>query len=216
MNKIIQLREAVVTGDSEQAINIAKELLESDISVKDVVDNLTEAMQELGEKFERFEVFLPELVVAADAFISAMEILKPKIDQEYAATGAAKKPTVVIGTVSGDYHEIGKTVVGLLLQANGFEVVDLGADVDHVAFIDEAKKHKADIVGLSALMTTTMVRMEDTVRMVREQNLPCRVMIGGAVVSQSYADLIGANGYADDAVAAVRVATRLCAEVRSA
>jgi len=93
---------------------------------------------------------LPELVVAADAFISAMEILKPKIDQEYAATGAAKKPTVVIGTVSGDYHEIGKTVVGLLLQANGFEVVDLGADVDHVAFIDEAKKHKADIVGLSA------------------------------------------------------------------
>ncbi|MGB4437119.1 MAG: B12-binding domain-containing protein, partial [Acetomicrobium sp.] len=96
MNKIIQLREAVVTGDSEQAINIAKELLESDISVKDVVDNLTEAMQDLGEKFERFEVFLPELVVAADAFISAMEILKPKIDQEYAATGAAKKPTVVI------------------------------------------------------------------------------------------------------------------------
>ncbi|MFA6691100.1 MAG: corrinoid protein [Saccharofermentanales bacterium] len=213
MNKIIQLREAVVTGDSEQAINIAKELLESDISVKDVVDNLTEAMQELGEKFERFEVFLPELVVAADAFISAMEILKPKIDQEYAATGAAKKPTVVIGTVSSDYHEIGKTVVGLLLQANGFEVVDLGADVDHVAFIDEAKKHKADIVGLSALMTTTMPAQQEFIKIAMEAGVrdKFKIMIGGAPTSREWAEEIGADGWAFDAFEAVEVAKQLAA-----
>lgn len=130
--------------------------------------------------------------------------------------GQEAKATIVMATVEGDIHDIGKNIVCLMLKNFGYDVVDLGKDVAAADIVAAAMAHKASVIGLSALMTTTMVRMEDTVRLVREQGLACRVMIGGAVVSQSYADLIGADGYADDAVAAVRVATRLCAEVRSA
>lgn len=215
MSQIEKLRDVVVEGDTEQAVEVAKVFLEADTPVKEVVDVLTDAMQDLGQKFENFEVFLPELVVAADAFMAAMEVLKPKIEQEHAASGAAEKPVVVIGTASGDYHEIGKTVVGLVLQANGCEVVDLGADVDPVTFMDEAKKNKASVVGISALMTTTMPGQQEFIDLVKEAGLEgkFKIMIGGAPTSQEWADSIGADGWSFDAFGAVDVVKKLAATV---
>ncbi len=211
MENIEKIRTLVIEGDTGNAVKAAEEFLDSGTPVKELVDTLTEAMQELGKKFENFEVFLPELVVAADAFMAAMEVLKPVIEMEHAAGGSSKKQVAVIGTVSGDYHEIGKTVVGLVLQANGFEVVDLGADVDPVRFMDEARKHRASIVGLSALMTTTMPAQQEFIKLLKEAGLEgqFKVMIGGAPTSREWADSIGADGWAFDAFAAVDVAKGL-------
>lgn len=213
MNPIEKLRDIVIEGDTEMAMKAAEEFLNSDTPVKEVVDTLTVAMQDLGRQFENFDVFLPELVVAADAFMAAMEVLKPKIEKENAESGAAQKPVAVIGTVAGDYHEIGKTVVGLVLQANGFEVIDLGADVDPVTFMDEARKHKASVVGLSALMTTTMPAQEEFIKLVKEAGVEgqFKIMIGGAPTSREWAEAIGADGWAFDAFEAVRVAGKLSA-----
>jgi trimethylamine corrinoid protein len=211
IDMLAKLRTFVIEGDTDNAVKAAEAFLGSETPVKEVVDTLTEAMQHLGQQFENFEIFLPELVVAADAFMAAMDVLKPKIEMEHSASGLFKKPVAVIGTVSGDYHEIGKTVVGLVLQANGFEVVDLGSDVDPVRFMDEALKHKASIVGLSALMTTTMPAQQEFIRLLKEAGMDgqFRVMIGGAPTSREWADSIGADGWAFDAFAAVAVAKDL-------
>lgn len=215
MAQIEKLRDMVIEGDTEKAVEVAEEFLRTDTPVKDVVDILTEAMQDLGRKFENFEVFLPELVVAADAFMATMDVLKPKIEKEHSESGAPGKPVILMGTVTGDYHEIGKTVVGLVLQANGFEVVDLGADVDPIKFMDESRKHKASIVGLSALMTTTMPAQQEFIRLVKETGMEgqFKVMIGGAPTSREWADNIGADGWAFDAFAAVEVAQKLVSAV---
>lgn len=211
MDQLAKIRDIVIEGDTENAVKAAGEFLSSETPVKEVVDILTEAMQDLGRKFENFEVFLPELVVAADAFMAAMDVLKPKIEKEHAESGGARKPVAVVGTVSGDYHEIGKTVVGLVLQANGFEVVDLGADVDPVRFMDEARRHRASVVGLSALMTTTMPAQQEFIKLVKEAGMEgeFKVMIGGAPTSREWADSIGADGWAFDAFAAVAAARDL-------
>lgn len=211
MDLLEKLRILVVEGSAEEAVSAAKALLETETKAKEIVDGLTLEMQRLGERFERFEVFLPELVVAADAFLSVMEILKPKLEAELSGTGIKERPTIVLGTVKGDYHEIGKTVVGLVMQANGFDVIDLGADVDPVTFMDEAKRHKAALVGLSALMTTTMPAQEEFIKLLKEAKMEgqFKVMVGGAPTSLEHAKRIGADGWAFDAFGAVVEAKRL-------
>ena len=204
---------AVLKGQKDRIVGLLGERIAAGEDPFVLVDGeMIPAIAKVGEKYERKEYFLPQLLLCAETMQLGFESIKHLLVRE----GQEAKATIVMATVEGDIHDIGKNIVCLMLRNFGYNVIDLGKDVAARDIVAAAVTHQASVIGLSALMTTTMVRMEDTVRMVREQNLPCRVMIGGAVVSQSYADLIGANGYADDAVAAVRVATRLCAEVRSA
>ena len=153
---------------------------------------------------------MPQVLLAAEALKQGFQVLRAALPAE--KTESLGK--VMLATVAGDIHDLGKNIVAALLENNGFEIVDLGKDVPAARIVDEAEARQAAVIGLSALMTTTMVRMEDTVRLVRERGLATRIMVGGAVVTRAYADMIGAHGYADDAVAAVRVVTQLCAEAR--
>ena len=204
---------AVLKGQKDRIVDLLRERIAAGEDPFVLVDGeMIPAIAKVGEKYERKEYFLPQLLLCAETMQIGFESIKHLLVRE----GQEVKATIVMATVEGDIHDIGKNIVCLMLRNFGYTVVDLGKDVAAADIVAAAVSHQASVIGLSALMTTTMVRMEDTVRLVREQGLPCRVMIGGAVVSQSYADLIGAHGYADDAVAAVRVATRLCAEVRSA
>ena len=200
MKEVIDLREAVIAGDTDKAVEIAKRLVESDIKPEEVVAELSGAMQELGGQFERFEVFLPELIVAAESFMAAMEIFEPKL-LESQPTYGQDRPTIVLGAAQGDYHEIGKLIVELVLKADGVNVIDLGVDVDNVEFIDEAIKHKADYIGVSALMTTTMPAQEELIRLLEEQGLrdKVKVLIGGAPTSQEWCEQIKADGWSFDA-----------------
>lgn len=201
------LEDAVLRGNKESVTALVEAELASGADPLALVqEKLIPAITEVGARYERREYFLPQLIRAAETMQKAFKTLKPLLE---AQRGAEKRPVIVLATVEGDIHDIGKNIVALLLGNHGFEVVDAGKDVKAADIIACAKQHNAAIVGLSALMTTTMVRMEDTVRLIREENLPYRVMIGGAVVTQSFADAIGADGYSADAVSAVRLAKSL-------
>lgn len=207
MAKIKELCNFVMEGDTEEAVQIAQELLASaDTDVKYVVEQLGEVMKEIGVKFENFEVFLPELVVAADSFLGVMEVLEPKL-LELNEGKDIKKITVVLGTVKGDFHEIGKTIVALVLQANGIKVVDLGTDVDAIEFIDAAEENNAEFIGLSALMTTTMPAQQELIKLMEERGVrdKFKVLVGGAPTSQEWSDEIKADGWSFDAFSTARL-----------
>jgi len=168
-------------------------------------DDLIPGIMEVGERYERKEFFLPQLLVAAETMRDGFVKLEPLL----AETAGAAKARIVMATVEGDIHDIGKNIVCLMLKNHGFDVIDLGKDVPAARIVEAAETNKADLIGLSALMTTTMVRMEDTVRLVREKGLPTRIMVGGAVVTEAFAKSIGADAHAADAVDAVRQAKAL-------
>jgi 5-methyltetrahydrofolate--homocysteine methyltransferase len=170
------------------------------------------AIMRVGEKYERKEYFLPQLLQSAETMQTGFAAIRHLLAQDARAT----KGVVVMATVEGDIHDIGKNIVCLMLRNHGYTVIDLGKDVPAQRIVDAAQEHQAHIIGLSALMTTTMVRMEDTVRLVHERGLNVRIMVGGAVVTQSFADRIGADGYSVDAVAAVRLADDLMASFSNA
>ena len=159
----------------------------------------------VGERYERKEFYLPQLLAAAEAMRAGFTRLEPLLTE----AGEAAKARVVMATVEGDIHDIGKNIVCLMLKNHGFEVIDLGKDVPAARIVEAAEEHKAAVIGLSALMTTTMVRMEDTVRLLRDKGLAIPVMVGGAVVTEAFAKSIGAAAYAADAVDAVRQAKAL-------
>lgn len=195
---VAQVRQYMVDGDGDAAVSLVKELIEKGTAPQEIMNGLTEEMGILGQKFENFEVFLPDLMIAGDAFMQVMSVLKEHLVG--ASDGAAAK-TVVIGTVKGDYHDIGKNIVGIVLQANGFNVVDLGADVDPVAYLETARKEKADVVGLSALMTTTMPGQEEFIKLVKDAGDKGKylVCVGGAPTSVEWAERIGADVWSFDA-----------------
>ncbi len=169
-------------------------------------EGLISAMDEVGKLFSEGELFVPEMLLAAQTMKIGLEVLKPKLKGE----GAKAASVVVIGTVKGDLHDIGKNLVGMMLEGGGFEVHDLGVDVDTKKFVDAVKEHKASILGLSALLTTTMPAMEETVKTLKESGLDnVKIMIGGAPVTQAFADKIGADGYSEDAPGAVELARNL-------
>ena len=168
------------------------------------------ALDEVGKGFEEKRVYLPQLLMSAEAAGAAFEVLRSRM-QAAGDTAQAKGP-VVLATVEGDIHDIGKNIVKLLLENYGFRVIDLGRDVSPDAVVEEALRERAPLVGLSALMTTTVPAMEETIRKLREKAPSCRVMVGGAVLNQSYADAIGADCYAADAMEGVRYAEEICAE----
>ena len=170
-------------------------------------DGLIGAMDEVGEKFSTGELFVPEMLMAAQAMKSGLAILKPLL----AEGSAQRKGTVVIGTVKGDLHDIGKNLVAMMMEGAGFDVIDLGVDVDSEAFVKNAAEQKADVIALSALLTTTMPSMETTVKAVKEAGMRIKTIIGGAPVTQAFADQIGADGYSADAPGAVKLVKALVA-----
>ncbi|MBO6170912.1 MAG: homocysteine S-methyltransferase family protein [Desulfovibrio sp.] len=203
-NAAATVGEAVISGDKENVLPLLDaELAAGADPFALVQETLIPAITEVGARYERREYFLPQLIRAAETMQTAFAHLKPLLE---ARRGAETRPVVVMATVEGDIHDIGKNIVSLLLGNHGFDVVDAGKDVPAEAIVACALEHKARIIGLSALMTTTMVRMEDTIRIIRERGLPIKVMVGGAAVTQAFADAIGADAYSADAVGAVKAA----------
>jgi len=201
------LSRAVLDGDDAAAPRLAAEALDEGVSALDAVEQaLVPAIREAGRLFEEGEYFLPELVTAAQAMKAAMGVLQQALGAEAAALALGR---VVIGTVEGDIHDIGKTLVGTLLSAAGFAVSDEGASVPVARFVARARELDADLVCASALLTTTMPKQRELVAAVRAAGLRAKVMVGGAPVSPRWAASIGADGHADNALAAVTVARRL-------
>ncbi len=200
------LRRAVVSGDRDGVGALCKAALEQGFSaLSQMNEGLIPGIMDVGERYERKEYFLPQLLRSAETMQAAFGLLKPLLEED----GGTSGPLVVMATVEGDIHDIGKNIVCLMLKNHGFEVLDLGKDVPAARIVDEAQAKGARLIGLSALMTTTMVRMEDTVRLLAERGLDIPVMIGGAVVTEPFAQAIGAAGHSTDAVSAVRLAKQL-------
>ncbi len=201
------MRQSVLDGDDAKAAELARQALDEGVAPLEAIEGgYVPGIRRTGELWEDGEYFLPELVTAAQAMKAAMAVLQPALD---AGTGERSVGKVVIGTVQGDIHDIGKTLVGTMLAANGFEVSDEGADVPVERFVQRATEIDADLVCASALLTTTMTVQKELVVALAEAGSRARVMVGGAPVAQTWADQIGAHGFADNAVAAVEVARRL-------
>ena len=209
METILQeILDGVVNGDNHLVPDKVNEALENGTAPETVLNQaLILAMAEVGRRFEAGEYFVPEMLISARAMKSGMAILKPKlVKQNYKSYGK-----IVIGTVKGDLHDIGKNLVSLMLEGAGFEVIDAGSDVTPEKFVELAKTNEADLIGLSALLTTTMTNMKATVAELEKAGLKgkIKVMIGGAPVTEGYATQIGADGYAEDASKAVALAKQL-------
>ena len=200
------LSEAIIRGDQNKAVEITKAALaDGDAPEAILNEGLIAGMNVIGERFKNNEVYIPEVLIAARAMKMAMEILEPKLVE----AGVQPLAKAAIGTVQGDLHDIGKNLVVMMLKGAGFEVVDLGVDVSPEKFVEQARTTGAKIIGMSALLTTTMPAMEKTIKAIKEAGISTRVMIGGAPVTQGYADKIGADGYAPDAASAVDLAKSL-------
>lgn len=205
--------DAVVKGDHHGIVSVVESALAQGIAPRTLMDEyLIPAITYVGELFERKEYFLPQLLMSAEAMKKAFEHLEPLLKEEV-ADAKEKKVKVILATVKGDIHDIGKNIVALMLRNHGFEVIDLGKDVSAEVIIEKAKETGAQIVGLSALMTTTMVQMKEVIALARKEGLKCKFMVGGAAVTQQFADEIGADGYAEDANGAVKLAKKLVEEL---
>jgi corrinoid protein of di/trimethylamine methyltransferase len=203
------IAQAVIEGEEETALSLARQALDQGLDPLECIDKgLVKGIQRVGELFSQGEYFLPELIIGADVMKSALEILEPALLEGQQRDVVGK---VVLGTVEGDLHEIGKTLVGTILSANGFRVMDIGVDKSAAEFIAAIREMDADIVGASALLTTTMLQQKKLIEALKEAGLrdQVKVMIGGAPVTASYAKEIGADGYAEDAISALDVAYRL-------
>ena len=210
MEKLNYLCEAIVKGDLPRSIELTKDAIKDGVEPQIIInDYLSKGMAEIGSRFEAGQAFVPELLMAARAMKGALEQLKPLLkDKESAKIG-----TVVIGTVKGDLHDIGKNLVASMLEGCGFEVVNLGVDISSEKFVQAIKDHKADVLCLSALLTTTMNYMKEVIEALEKEGLrnSVKVMVGGAPVNNQFARKINADGYSDNANSAVALAKRLVA-----
>ena len=194
--------ETLQRGDAEKVEELVKKALEENLTPKKILeDGLIKGMDIIGTKFKKNEVYVPEVLIAARAMHAGMGILKPKLIE----TGVKNIGKVAIGTVKGDLHDIGKNLVKMMLEGAGFEVIDLGIDVSPDKFVEAVKEHKPNIIGMSALLTTTMVNMAEVIKALEAAGLrdKVKIMIGGAPITQNYTDQIGADGYSPDAASAV-------------
>ncbi len=204
-----KLAQTVIEGEPDDAETLAKQALADGLDPLTCInEGLTKGIQKVGELFASGEYYLPELIIGAEAMKRALAVLEPAMvgDQSREVVGR-----VVLGTVEGDMHEIGKTLVGTMLIANGFQVFDIGVDKNAGEFVAAVQENNADIVGASALLTTTMLQQKKLIEALEEANLKdkVKVMVGGAPVTESFASEIGADGYAEDAISAVDLAYRL-------
>ena len=207
MADLAALTAAVEAGNRAAAAELTQAALDDGVGPAEVLGAMTAAMDVVGRKFQEGDLFVPEMLIAARAMKAGTAILEPAL----LAAGVAPEFTAVVGTVEGDLHDIGKNLVGMMWKGAGFEVVDLGVNVPPERFAAAAVEHRAHIVGLSALLTTTMPSMRAAVEAVRASGSPARVVIGGAPTTPEFAAQIGADGFAPDAGAAVDLARRLLA-----
>jgi corrinoid protein of di/trimethylamine methyltransferase len=205
-----QMAQAIIDGDDEAAASLARQALQQGVDPLAAINKgFTVGMDMVGELYSTGEYFLPDLILGGEAMKAALAVLEPALE----ASGQARQilGTVVLGTVKGDIHEIGKALVGSMLSANGFQVYDLGIDIDAAEFVTKTREYTADIVALSALLTTTMLHQRDVIEHLAEAGLrdKVKVMVGGSPVTQEWAEKIGADGFAEDAAGAVVVAKKL-------
>lgn len=208
MVELKELQEALFRGDILKVKKITQRALWEKIEPKEILEQgLIKGMKVVGIKFKDNEIFLPEVLLASQAMYGGLELLQPRLIE----SGVRAIGKVIIGTARGDLHDIGKNLVAMMLRGGGFEVIDLGIDVSPEKFLEAAQEHKPDIVGISALLTTTMISMRDVITILKEASLrsKIKVMVGGAPVTQEFADEIGAEGYALDAASAVDKAREL-------
>jgi len=202
------LADAIIKGDQNAAMEITRVALKEGTVAKSVLEEgLIAGMDVVGGRFKKNEIYIPEVLIAARAMKMAMEILEP----ELVKAGVKPVGKFLIGTVQGDLHDIGKNLVAMMLKGAGFEVIDLGVDVGPEKFVEQANSTGIQLIGMSALLTTTMPGMEKTVKALKDAGVSAKIMIGGAPVTQGYADRIGADGYTSDAASAVDMAKTLVA-----
>jgi 5-methyltetrahydrofolate--homocysteine methyltransferase len=205
MSDLAALTAAIEAGDRATATAITREAVDEGMDPRAVLGAMTAAMEVIGAKFQCNEIYVPEMLISARAMKEATAVLEPVLVK----AGIRPEHTAVLGTIKGDLHDIGKNLVGMMWKGANIEVIDLGTNVTPERFVEAAKEHGATIVGISALLTTTMVGMKDVVAAIRAANLAdVKVIVGGAPVTQDFADMIGADGYASDAASAVEAAKR--------
>jgi 5-methyltetrahydrofolate--homocysteine methyltransferase len=203
-----KISELVIQGNYKLMTDVIKDALNSKISSREILDSgLLKGMEVVGTKFRDGIIFLPEVLMSAKTFKTAMSIIEPLLMQDFSFNQSQGK--ILLGTVKGDIHDIGKNLVGVMLKGNGFSVVDIGVDASTEKFVDGIERENPDIVGLSAMLTTTMQSMQKTVQVLREKYQNKIIIVGGAPVSQNFADEIGADGYAKNAIEAVELCKRL-------
>lgn len=203
-----QIAQSVISGQAAKVKELVQQALNEGINCKDILNNgLIAGMNVVGDKFKKNEFYIPEVLIAARAMKQGMEILKPVLS----TSNVKAIGKIVIGTVKGDLHDIGKNLVSMMMEGAGFEVIDLGIDVPPEKFVDIVKQNQPDILGMSALLTTTMTSMKTTIDALVNSGVrdKVKIIIGGAPITQSYADEIKADGYAPDAASAVDVAKQL-------
>lgn len=211
MELLDQISDYLQNGEDEKVLELTKKALDEQISPKDILhDGLISGMNEVGEKFRDYEIFLPDVLLSAKAMSVAMEVLKPRLVKD----DLPNIGKIVIGTVQNDLHDIGKNLVGIMLKGAGVEVIDLGKDVPPEIFVDTAVKEEASIIGMSALLTTSTPMMKKVIEIVHERGLndSIKTIVGGAPLSADYATELGADGYASDAADAVECITRILKE----
>jgi 5-methyltetrahydrofolate--homocysteine methyltransferase len=206
MSEILeQISTAVIEGDLDEIDDLTEDALDDDVSAEEILNKgLMPGMDYVGVEFKAGNMFVPEVLRSARTMQAAMDILNPLL----AEAGAQMMGKVLLGTVKGDLHDIGKNLVGMMCEGAGFEVKDIGKDITPEAFVDAVKEYEPDVLGMSALLTTTMRAMESTIKVLEEAGVrdTVKVMIGGAPVTQAFADQIGADGYASNAAAAAELA----------
>lgn len=203
-----QIARELFAGNAKAVAELVERALKEGLSPQEILnDGLIKGMNEVGVKFKANEIYVPEVLIAARAMKAGMEILRPKLVE----TGVEPVAKMVIGTVKGDLHDIGKNLVAMMMEGAGFEVIDLGIDVPAEKFIQAVKEHKPQIVGMSALLTTTMIQIRENIKAFKEAGIrdAVKIMVGGAPVTQKFADEVGADGYAPDAASAVDKAKEL-------
>ena len=208
MSKYQELADSIIKGDNITSKDISERLVKESISATEILNQgLMPGMNTVGKKFKAGEMYIPEVLMSARAMHSAMDIIKPLLTD----TAEQGKGSVAIGTVRGDLHDIGKNLVGMMLEGGGYNVVNLGVDVSPETFVETVKEKKIKLVGLSALLTTTMPSMKDIIEALKKdaETSDTKVMVGGAPLTEEYADSIGADGYAPDAASAVELADEL-------
>jgi len=206
-----QVASKLYDGEADDVAKLVQQALDQGMEPQDILSGgLIAGMDEVGRDFKAGDLFVPEVLIAARAMHAGMSILRPLLAESDVPTAGK----YIIGTVKGDLHDIGKNLVRMMIEGAGFETVDLGTDVEPQAFVDAVREHQPDVVGMSALLTTTMVQMQTTVEALEEAGLrdSVRIMIGGAPVTDAYAEQIGADAYAADAASAVDVARALTAQ----
>lgn len=212
-NKLLQaIFTSMVDIDTDATPELVKQAMEENVDVLEILSALTKGINAVGDKFEALECFLPELIIVADAMEQSMDIIRPQLDKLNIALGSSG--TIVIATLQGDIHDIGRNIAAVMLKASGFQVIDLGHDIKPDVIIQKAEQLHADVIGLSSLLTTSLPFSKDLINLLKEQKIreKYKVVMGGGAVTPDYVEKIGADGFAGDAANGVRLIRKMLSE----